>query len=264
MGVSKVIADSKCPYCASPLAVDEVGWQCDSCQAIHHVDCWVESGGCSVFGCESAGPAPSPSPGVPAKPSPAAPEAAQAGSPHSRNSKGSAALIGSVVILAIAVVAVFLIVADSSEDSPAEHVEQTTTDPEPVKTAEPTVSESRRVLALLREYQAAFRAGDTTAIGELLTDNVTRHGYNQAAKACITESGRPAVLDAFQGQFDATPDLYNFKMSPLNTGAINVASSRSATADTVVVSANAPVSFTFRRIGDDPGTWQIRKIYVTC
>ena len=41
-----------CPYCQSP--VDGSSATCDSCHAVHHNDCWAESGACSVPGCHQS------------------------------------------------------------------------------------------------------------------------------------------------------------------------------------------------------------------
>jgi Prokaryotic RING finger family 1/GYF domain 2 len=41
-----------CPYCREPIeGADAV--RCPSCATPHHRDCFVENGGCTVFGCES-------------------------------------------------------------------------------------------------------------------------------------------------------------------------------------------------------------------
>ena len=46
-----------CPYCSSEIAGDDPGrYECPSCGAAHHAECWAENRGCTVFGCEAAPP----------------------------------------------------------------------------------------------------------------------------------------------------------------------------------------------------------------
>jgi TM2 domain-containing membrane protein YozV len=47
---------SICPYCRTEIGSAEgEGMECPGCGAPHHSDCFLENGGCTVFGC-SAGP----------------------------------------------------------------------------------------------------------------------------------------------------------------------------------------------------------------
>jgi hypothetical protein len=44
-----------CPYCRFPIKRHaDIVW-CPSCDAVHHIECWVDSDGCAVLGC-SHGP----------------------------------------------------------------------------------------------------------------------------------------------------------------------------------------------------------------
>ena len=46
-----------CPYCRTEVdAAQEGAMRCESCQTPHHVECYSENGGCTVFGCKSAPP----------------------------------------------------------------------------------------------------------------------------------------------------------------------------------------------------------------
>jgi len=45
-----------CPYCRFPLKEGVAIETCDSCGAVHHIDCWQDNNGCSVTGCVN-GPA---------------------------------------------------------------------------------------------------------------------------------------------------------------------------------------------------------------
>jgi hypothetical protein len=42
-----------CPYCRESISDSELV-ECPTCHAPHHRDCWIENGGCTVFGCENA------------------------------------------------------------------------------------------------------------------------------------------------------------------------------------------------------------------
>jgi hypothetical protein len=43
-----------CPYCRFPIKAGEAVQFCPSCGEPHHRDCWVENGGCTVYGCRSS------------------------------------------------------------------------------------------------------------------------------------------------------------------------------------------------------------------
>lgn len=76
-----------CPYCRFPLKEGAAIESCGSCGAVHHAECWLDNGGCSVTGCVN-GPAktaatqvspvlgqppPPPPPQPPSKPEPLTP-----------------------------------------------------------------------------------------------------------------------------------------------------------------------------------------------
>ena len=46
-----------CPYCRAPIVAEENNERlCPGCATPHHVDCFEENGGCTVFGCSAAPP----------------------------------------------------------------------------------------------------------------------------------------------------------------------------------------------------------------
>lgn len=49
--VSVGAAGKTCPYCRFPLKSGITAESCDSCETVHHDECWEEGGGCAVFGC---------------------------------------------------------------------------------------------------------------------------------------------------------------------------------------------------------------------
>lgn len=68
MAEEKVTAEGSgrpCPYCHTELEKGEAAHRCDRCAALHHVDCWVEGGGCSVFGCSTSDGQPESAPSTP-------------------------------------------------------------------------------------------------------------------------------------------------------------------------------------------------------
>jgi hypothetical protein len=44
---------TECPFCKTTLGESEHIVECSKCGAGHHLGCWYEQGGCSVFGCSS-------------------------------------------------------------------------------------------------------------------------------------------------------------------------------------------------------------------
>jgi hypothetical protein len=50
-------AGRSCPYCRFPLKAGDVAELCDSCNSLHHEDCWSQGHGCAVRGCSQAGTA---------------------------------------------------------------------------------------------------------------------------------------------------------------------------------------------------------------
>lgn len=43
-----------CPYCRFPIKSGEAVQICPSCGEPHHLECWRENGGCTVYGCRSS------------------------------------------------------------------------------------------------------------------------------------------------------------------------------------------------------------------
>jgi hypothetical protein len=43
-----------CPYCLSPVGERDVVTRCASCRAAYHAECWIENGGCGIYGCEKS------------------------------------------------------------------------------------------------------------------------------------------------------------------------------------------------------------------
>src|SRR5271167_2864936 len=48
-------AAAVCPYCRGPIEADPQQQKvCEGCGTPHHLDCYEENGGCTVFGCSAA------------------------------------------------------------------------------------------------------------------------------------------------------------------------------------------------------------------
>lgn len=118
-----------CPYCRFPLKGETTAERCDSCQALHHADCWQDGGGCAVLGCATMAPAQEPNgkgailhaPPPPPPPPSLAPAPARAPGPPATGDRPPrhGVLIGVIACLAIAIAAVagFLIVGGSHKAS---------------------------------------------------------------------------------------------------------------------------------------------------
>ncbi|HTC56711.1 MAG TPA: RING finger protein [Candidatus Sulfotelmatobacter sp.] len=43
-----------CPYCRTNIGTEDRVTVCEGCGTAHHADCYVENGGCTIFGCSKA------------------------------------------------------------------------------------------------------------------------------------------------------------------------------------------------------------------
>ena len=43
-----------CPYCRAAISEQDEQVSCEGCDTPHHLDCYQENGGCTVFGCNKA------------------------------------------------------------------------------------------------------------------------------------------------------------------------------------------------------------------
>lgn len=51
LSVPEAVTGTNCPYCRFPLKTGAAAFRCESCQAIHHNECWAANGGCALLGC---------------------------------------------------------------------------------------------------------------------------------------------------------------------------------------------------------------------
>jgi len=45
-----------CPYCRTEIKSSDHVHVCSSCNTMHHLECWQENNGCTVYGCKNAPP----------------------------------------------------------------------------------------------------------------------------------------------------------------------------------------------------------------
>jgi len=50
--MEKARESANCPYCLSPIQVNEDKVRCPVCGVDHHTECWRMNGKCSVYGCD--------------------------------------------------------------------------------------------------------------------------------------------------------------------------------------------------------------------
>lgn len=46
-----MMSGAACPYCRAKIGENDVFLACEGCGTLHHVDCYAENGGCTIFGC---------------------------------------------------------------------------------------------------------------------------------------------------------------------------------------------------------------------
>lgn len=44
-------AGRPCPYCRTPLRAEEQVVVCPACRVPHHLECWIDNGRCTTYGC---------------------------------------------------------------------------------------------------------------------------------------------------------------------------------------------------------------------
>lgn len=43
-----------CPYCRTEISAEQHPIVCEGCGTAHHADCYIENGGCTIFGCSQS------------------------------------------------------------------------------------------------------------------------------------------------------------------------------------------------------------------
>lgn len=272
-----------CPYCRAALVGGTTGAKCGACSAIHHEDCWSEGGGCAVFGCTGAAgasevtPPPIPPLGKAAaamsdgaiviKGKPQHPPAQEPLPSNDQNSRTKTLLMIAAIPVA-AVVAVLIAVFAFSDPSPTGVVPEPTTTPSSASDdSSDTPSEtdrvaSRRVLKVLDDYTSAYSNEDMGGLSRIFTPNIQRWGVN-GAKSCAHDTGRRAVLDAYETQFVKNPaSTYSF--TPLRSFDVDRISETRARVETNYSigtgSSYGAIKFSFER--SDSAGWRISRVKV--
>lgn len=133
--------------------------------------------------------------------------------------------------------------------------------PSPAPSTPPPASRVA-ILDVLHRYENAYSNASVAAMGALLAADVRRHGL--AAGGCSTETGKRAVLRAYESQFSQNgPVGYSLvglgdeKVQLFRNGEARVAVSYSIPA----ANNSGPISFT---LVDRGGRWQISEVDATC
>jgi hypothetical protein len=99
-------------------------------------------------------------------------------------------------------------------------------------------------------------------MGALLTGDVLRHGLQ--AGGCSTETGKRAVLDAYESQFSQNGPV-GYELVGLNAGDVQLLGNDEARVETeysiAVANNSGPISFT---LVDRGGSWWISEVDATC
>jgi len=118
------------------------------------------------------------------------------------------------------------------------------------------------ILDVLHQYENAYSNASVSAMGALLAADVQRHGL--AVGGCSTETGKRAVLRAYESQFSqngpigySLVGLSDEKVKLIRNGEARVAISYSIPA----ANNSGPISFT---LVDRGGRWQISEVDATC
>ncbi len=45
------VENTVCPYCQTPIRLGENTVVCSCCKMPHHLECWIENGQCTTYGC---------------------------------------------------------------------------------------------------------------------------------------------------------------------------------------------------------------------
>jgi hypothetical protein len=288
-------AGRSCPYCRFPLKEGTAAERCDSCNSLHHEDCWSDGGGCAVLGCAEAGKAAAATaatapqagwqgsayqPGAPVPPQapatqtypgygapPGYPPAQPA--PHSPPRSGNQAVLVVAVIIALLGIGTGVAVATgafskSTPKSASAAVQAKTPAATPAASAGPTPSEQaddrQAIMGILGGYQSAYTDHNISGLANIFSPEVNRHGL--ASGGCTVSRGRSAVLADYQSQFAEGSGSY--ELVGLSGAEIRLDSKTRAHLNAhyqITPGGAGYVNFKFAELGEG---WKISEIYATC
>ncbi len=289
-------AGRSCPYCRFPLKEGAPAERCDSCGSLHHEDCWVDGGGCAVFGCPQAGTAVraaaaptgatlqqypgQPYPGQPVytpppttvnEPQYGAPpgySAPPAPPPTGSRSVGPAAVVVAALI-ALAGIAVGAAAAGGVFSSGKSTATTVPTQPATVSekssapsgpTAAEEESDQQAIVGVLGEYQSAYTGHSVHGLEHIFSPAVKRHGL--AAGGCSVTEGMGNVIRDYESQFEEGTGTYELVgLTPSQVQIENATGARVNTHYQITPGGTGYVNF---RFVDISGNWKISEIYATC
>lgn len=47
----RLVDNTVCPYCQTPIRLGDNTVVCSCCKMPHHMECWIENGQCTTYGC---------------------------------------------------------------------------------------------------------------------------------------------------------------------------------------------------------------------
>ncbi len=296
--MSRVIASAadagrSCPYCRFPLKEGVAAERCDSCNSLHHEDCWHDGGGCAVLGCVQGGkaatgavvgaqagwPASKYQPGAPISPqSPPTegyPNYGYPGgySPSPSPRSGSQAILVAAVTIALLGIGIGVVVATgvlsggvhaNAAPRPTVAAAASAKSQTPATPVGPTPSEQAEdrdaIVALLGAYQRAYSDHDISGLANIFAPKIDRHGL--AAGGCTVSRGRSAVLADYRSQFERGSGSY--ELVGLSGGQARFDSKTRAHLDAhyrIAPGGTGYVNFKFDQLGEG---WKISEVYATC
>lgn len=302
-GVIATAADAgrSCPYCRFPLKEGAAAERCDSCNSLHHEDCWRDGGGCSVLGCPEAGRAAATASAVAAPPTtgwPGAPHppgaptppkipptqtypgySGPAGYPPSQPfpplppRSGNQVVLVAAVIIALLGIGTGVVVAtgafSSSTDTntpaiPTTAVVAHTSSQAPPAPTGPTPSEQASDRHAIMGILGAYQSAYSDHDLSGLGNIFTPeiNRHGLAAGGCTVSRGRSAVLNDYQSQFEEGSGSY--ELINLSEGAIQFDSKTRAHLDAhyqITPGGTGYVNFRFAELGEG---WKISEVYATC
>ena len=301
--VIATVADAgrSCPYCRFPLKEGAAAERCDSCNSLHHEDCWNDGGGCAVLGCQEVGKAAAaaavagthPQPGWPgsaypsATPMPPQTPATQVhpgyGAPGYGTPAGYVPLqpesppaplppSGSRTILVIAVIIALLGIGtgvavatgafSNGTPTPIPTVRAAST--QPAVPAGPTPGEQASDRQAIMGVLRTYQSAysDHNLAGLASIFTPGIRRHGLAAGGCTVSQGRSAVLADYQSQFEGGSGSY--ELIGLSEGEIQLDGRTRAHLDAhyqITPGGAGYVNFKFAELGEG---WKTSEVYATC
>ena len=280
-------AGRSCPYCRFPIKEGTPAKRCNSCDSLHHEDCWIDGGGCAVLGCtESASaataagaqggrprpayrqnapgaPTTQPHPGFGTSPDYPSPQP----TPPVPQRSGNQTILAVAVLIALLGIGTGVAVATGVLSNNAQTNAPVTaaanaaavTVPAAPSPSEQT-NDRQAITGTLGVYESAYSDHNIPGLSRVFTPEISRHGL--AAGGCTVARGRRAVLADYQSQFAEGSGTY--ELVGLSESPIQIDSRTRAHLDAhyrITPGGIGYVNFKFAELGKG---WRISEVYATC